>query len=176
AIHINDEDVKSSDPLTRAKIIAEAVKGENFDLILSGLQSDDYGYGQTGVLVAEMLGMPHATLVVETEINGDKIKVKRELEGGWFQNIELPLPAVLSIQSGLTDIPYATIKGIMMAKKKPVADVEADDLGVELEGGAFKLEKIYTPVKSKETAVLKGDADSVVPQIIDKLKNAAKVL
>lgn len=176
AIHIDDEEVTSSDPLTRAKIIAAAIKDENFDLILSGLQSDDLGFGQTGVLVAEILNMPHATLVVETEILDGKIKVKRELEGGWFQNVELPLPAVLSIQSGLTDIPYATIKGIMMAKKKPVAEVDADDLGVELEGGAFKLEKIYTPVKSKETTVLEGDADSIVPQLIDKLKNEAKVL
>ncbi|KAA3614617.1 MAG: electron transfer flavoprotein subunit beta/FixA family protein [Calditrichaeota bacterium] len=176
AIHIDDEEMSSTDPLTRAKVIAEAIKDENFDLILSGLQSDDFGYGQTGVLIAEILGMPHATLVVETEILEGKIKVKRELEGGWFQNAELPLPALLSIQSGLTDIPYATIKGIMMAKKKPVAEVDADDLGVDLDTGAFKLQKIYTPVKSKETVVLDGDADSIVSQLIDKLKNEAKVL
>lgn len=176
AIHINDEEISTDDPLTRAKVLAQALKGENFDLILTGLQSDDYGYGQTGVLIAELLGMPHATLVVETEVQDGKIKVKRELEGGWFQKVELPLPAVLSIQSGLTEIPYATIKGIMAAKKKTVDSVDADDLGVDLETGAFKLQKIYSPTKSKETTVLKGDVDTVVGQIIEKLKNDAKVL
>ena len=121
SIFISDPKFDSLDILSLAKIIASALKEENFDLILSGLQSDDQGNSQLGLLIAELLNMSHATLVMGTEIISDStIKVKRELESGWFQWTELTLPASISIQSGINTPRYATLKGIMMVKKKTV--------------------------------------------------------
>ncbi len=179
AIYINDSAVHSADPVVNAKILAAAVKPENFDLILSGLQSDDYGYGLTGVILAEMLGMSHATIVMETDVKDGSIKVKRELESGWFQYVEIPLPALLTIQSGLNQIRYATIKGIMAAKRKEIKEVTPTELGLaetDLTAAGIKMHKIYVPVKTKETAVLEGDAKDIVASLVDKLKNEAKVL
>lgn len=179
AVFINTEDYENPDPLTIARILSSTLKDEEFDLILSGLQSDDVGFGATGVLVAELLNFAHASLVMETDIQGDKIRVKRELEGGWFQNVELPLPAVLTIQSGLNEIRYATIKGIMAAKRKAIKEIDVDDL--ELESGSISdsriaLKKLYVPQKTKKTDVLEGNTDAIVSALMDKLKNEAKVL
>jgi electron transfer flavoprotein beta subunit len=179
AIHINSSGYTNPDPMAHAKILCAAIKEENFDLILSGLQSDDFGYGLTGVLVAEMLGLPHATLVMETGVQDGKIKVKRELESGWFQNIEFPLPAVLTIQSGLNQIRYATIKGIMAAKRKEIKELSFADLGLsdlDTQASGIDLHKIYVPQKTKETVVLEGDTKDIVATLIDKLKNEAKIL
>ncbi len=179
AIYINDDGVRSADPVINAKILAAALKPENFDLVLSGLQSDDLGHGQTGVIVAELLGMAHATIVMETDVKDGKIKVKRELESGWFQYVEIPLPAMLTIQSGLNQIRYATIKGIMAAKRKEIKEVTPADLGLdaaELQSPGVKLHKMYVPVKTKETVILEGDPKEIVSQLVEKLKNEAKVI
>jgi len=164
-----------TDPTVTARVLAAAVKPENPDLILTGLQSDDSGFGQTGVILAELLGMASATLVMEIQVSDGKIKVKRELESGWFQNIELPTPAVLGIQSGYAPIRYATIKGIMQAKKKPTTTVSVSDLGVDL-SSAVQFHKLYVPAKTKQTQILEGDPKSVAAQLADKLKNEAKVI
>ena len=119
-IHIEENDFIEKDPLIISKQLSSVLKSENFDLILSGLQSDDTGMGQTGVLIGEILGMSTATLVIETDLKEDSIKVKRELESGWFQWVELPLPASISIQSGLNTPRYPSLKGIMGAKRKEV--------------------------------------------------------
>ena len=119
-IHIEENDLIEKDPLIISKQLSSVLKSENFDLILSGLQSDDTGMGQTGVLIGEILGMSTATLVIETDLKEDSIKVKRELESGWFQWVELPLPASISIQSGLNTPRYPSLKGIMGAKRKEV--------------------------------------------------------
>src|SRR5208283_2998176 len=105
AIHIACDDLGARDALGVARLLAAAVKEESPDLVLTGLQSEDLGLGQTGVIVAELLGLPHATLILHVEVLDGagiqaQIKVKRELEEGWFQTIELPTPAVLTIQSG----------------------------------------------------------------------------
>ena len=120
-IHIADDKFFLLDPLGAAKSLAAALKKENFDLILTGLQSDDQGFGQTGVLLAELLGLPHATIIMQIEVQGQRLRLKRELEAGWFQWVELPLPAVLTIQSGINKVRYASLKGIMAAKKKEIA-------------------------------------------------------
>ena len=175
AIHIvHDQPIM--DPFLTAQLLAAAIKPESPDLILTGLQSDDGGFGQTGVVLAELLGLPHATLVMEINAENGKLKLKRELESGWFQYIELPMPAVLTIQSGLAQIRYATIKGIMEAKKKPLKEVPVSSLGVDLAAGHMKLHKMYVPVKSKKTQMLTGDAKSVAKQLAEKLKNEAKVI
>ncbi len=119
-IHVADDKFFLLDPLGSAKSLAAALRKESFDLILTGLQSDDQGSGQTGVLLAELLGLPHATIIMQIEVQDGRMKLKRELEAGWFQHVELPLPAVLTIQSGINKVRYASLKGIMAAKKKEI--------------------------------------------------------
>ena len=118
AIHIDSDDLGDRDALGVAQLLAAAIKTESADLVLTGLQSDDLGYGQTGVILAELLGLPHASLILHVEKNDGTVTVKRELEEGWFQNIDLPLPAVLTIQSGGNKLRYATLMGIKRAKTK----------------------------------------------------------
>src|SRR5271154_2810602 len=128
AIHI-EEDMSAFDPLAAARVLAAAIKAESPDLVLTGLQSDDLGYGQTGVILAELLGLPHATLIMQVEAQGAGIRVKRELEDGWFQHVEMPLPALLTIQSGISKLRYATLMGIKKAKTKETKRLSAADLG-----------------------------------------------
>jgi len=123
AIHIESDALATADAVTVADAIASAVRDEKFDLVLTGLQSDDQGFGQVGVVLAEKLGMPHATIIMEVQASTSGLRVKRELEGGWFQWISLPMPALLTIQSGINQLRYATLKGIMAAKKKEIRKV-----------------------------------------------------
>src|SRR5882757_3470771 len=125
AIHIEEENLASLDTLGAAKLLAAEATKESPDLILTGLQSDDLGYGQTGVVMAELLGLPHATIIMEVEKKDSSIRVKRELEDGWFQHVELPLPAVLAIQSGISKLRYATLMGIKKAKSKEIKRLTA---------------------------------------------------
>ena len=150
------------------------MKSENFDLILTGLQSDDTGMGQTGILIGEMLGFSTATLVIQTDLSQDKIKVKRELESGWFQWVELPLPASISIQSGLNTPRYPSLKGIMGAKKKEIKIVSTSSLTTGSKVQA--IDKIFVPATSKQTEVIEGDLDHVVGRILDIMKSEVKVI
>ena len=175
-IFINNPNQKFQDPLYRAKIIAKALENENFDIILSGLQSDDDGYSQIGVLIAELLNMSHASLVMGTEfINDDTVKVKRELENGWFQWSELKLPIALTIQSGLNQPRYASLKGIMGVKKKTIDTYESDSLA-EDETSKTELIKLFTPEKKKTTQFIDGASDEVVEKLVNILKNEIKVI
>jgi electron transfer flavoprotein beta subunit len=131
AIHVVCDDLNARDALGVARLLAEAIKPENPDLVLTGLQSEDLGLGQTGVILAELLGLPHATLILHVEKTDAGLKVKRELEEGWFQSIEMPLPAVLTMQSGGNKLRYATLMGIKRAKTKELRAVNAAELGVE---------------------------------------------
>ena len=130
AIHIEEDNLAALDTLGVAKLLAKAAATEQPDLILTGLQSDDLGYGQTGVVMAELLGLPHATIIMAVEKIDCGIRVKRELEDGWFQNVEMPLPAVLTIQSGINKLRYATLMGIKKAKTKEMKRLTAAELGV----------------------------------------------
>lgn len=180
ALHINNEKFTTLDPFINAKILAAAIKQEEYDMVFAGLQSDDYGSAQTGVILAEMLGIPHATIVMEVEKQNGGIKVKRELESGWFQWVQLPLPALLTIQSGINQIRYATIKGIMMAKKKEIKPLGLSELGLsESDVGesvtGLKFNKIYVPEKTKQAEIFEGEAKDVAKKLAEKLKNEAKV-
>ena len=174
AIHIvcNNADTMSS--LDLAKIITKKIKLENFDLILSGLQSNDFGFAQLGIIIAELLDYSHASLVMGTEIIDHKVKVKKELENGWFQWSELDLPSSLSIQSGINQPRYATLKGIMSVKNKPVDKIDFSELGVSLNTG-YSIDEITIPKKSKETQLIEGSVDEIVEQLKDVLKNKIKV-
>jgi electron transfer flavoprotein beta subunit len=179
-IHIADDKFFLLDPLGSAKSLAAALKKENFDLILTGLQSDDQGFGQTGVLLAELLGLPHATIIMQIEViqneaQGQRLKLKRELESGWFQWVELPLPAVLTIQSGINKVRYASLKGIMAAKKKEIAVISRESLGVAQEP-TERVERIYVPQKTKKTEFIEGSPKEAAAKLIEKLRHEARVL
>ena len=169
-IHIQTDGKTNIDPLNTAKNIASALDEENFDLVLSGLQSDDTGMGQTGVLVGELLNMSTATLAIETNIDKEKIKVKRELESGWFQWVTLESPASISIQSGINQPRYPSLKGIMGAKKKEIKVIPVSEHETKQQ-----VENIAVPQKSKETEIINTDVDSSVKRIVEILKSEVKV-
>ncbi len=175
AIHIEEEEMAGLDPLAAAKLLAAALKAEAPDLVLTGLQSDDLGYGQTGVILAELLGMPHATIIMEVEKTDGGIKVKRELENGWFQHVEMPLPALLTIQSGISKLRYATLMGIKKAKTKEVKRLTAADLGGAAKA-SLTIERLYVPERTKRTQIFEGDAKTAAAQLVEKLKFEARVL
>jgi len=171
AIHI-ETDESAADPLVLAKQMAAALEFEKPDVILTGLQSDDLGYGQTGVILAEVLGYVHATLVMSIETTGSGIRVKRELEDGWFQNVEMPLPAVLTIQSGAAKLRYATLMGIKKAKSKEIKAVPAAAGAAPL----VTLERVYFPPKSKKSQIFEGSPQETAAQLVEKLRFEARVL
>jgi electron transfer flavoprotein beta subunit len=175
AIHIDADNLHSLDALALGRLLAEAIKPESPDLILTGLQSDDLGLGQTGVILAELLGLPHASLILTVEKTDSGLNVKRELEGGWFQNIELPLPAVLTIQSGGNKLRYATLMGIKRAKTKEVRRVAAADLGAAAAPLAT-LESIALPQKQRSTQILPGTAKEAAAALVEKLKFEVRAL
>lgn len=177
AIHIEASEDSELDPLGGAGLLAAALRTETPDLVLTGLQSDDLGYGQTGVILAELLDLPHATIIMNVEKTDAGIRVKRELEGGWFQNIEIPLPALLTIQSGINKLRYATLMGIKKAKSKEVRRVTASELNVSRNDGAtVRMERVYLPGRTKQTQLFEGPPKEAAAKLVEKLKFEARVL
>jgi electron transfer flavoprotein beta subunit len=172
AIHIEADDLNERDTLGVAKLLAEAMKSESPDLILTGLQSDDLGLGQTGVVMAELLGIPHATIIMHVEKTNTGLRVKRELEDGWFQHVDMPLPALLTIQSGGNKLRYATLMGIKKAKTKETKTVAATPAAAK----AVSLERVYLPEKQKKTEMLTGAPAEIAAKLVEKLKFEVKVL
>src|SRR5262249_45099955 len=142
AIHVVGDNVVHLSPFAAASVLAEVIREESADLVMTGLRSDDYGYGQTGLILAELMGLPHATIVIEIDGTGEELRVKRELESGWYQWYAMPKPSLLPIQSGISQIRYATLKGIMAAKKKEIKEVTP---AAEVTGKPShqRIEKIY---------------------------------
>ncbi len=175
AIHVVGDNLQHLSPYAAANILAEAIREEGPDLVMTGLQSDDYGYAQTGVIMAEILGIPHATIVIEVDASGEQLRVKRELESGWYQWYSMTKPALLTIQSGISQIRYATLKGIMAAKKKEIKEVTpANDAAP---ASHQRIEKIYLPEKTKQTQFLgNGDAKAGAVALAEKLRNEARVI
>lgn len=171
AIHVQAANLPQADTLGVAQLLAAALKDESPDLVLTGLQSDDLGYGQTGVVLAELLGLPHSTIIMQVEVDDGSIRVKRELEDGWFQHIAMPLPAVLTIQSGLNKLRYATLMGIKKAKTK-----EVKVTGAEAAPASAAIRKIYAPQKTKQAQIFEGDAQEAAAKLAEKLKFEARVL
>jgi electron transfer flavoprotein beta subunit len=180
AIHIEafhgDATPGFTDSLALARVMAKALEAEKPDLILTGLQSDDLGYGQTGVILAEVMGLPHATIIMNVEPSGNGIKVKRELEDGWFQQVEMPLPALLTIQSGATRLRYATLMGIKKAKTKEVKRLSAAGLGAAPGAPNITLDRIYLPERAKHTQLFEGSPKEAAAKLVEKLKFEARVL
>ncbi len=175
ALHVEEDGISGLDTLGVSRLLARAIETEKPDLILTGLQSDDLGYGQTGVVVAELLGLPHGTIIMQVEAMEGRIKVKRELEDGWFQHVEMPLPAVLTIQSGINKLRYATLMGIKKAKTKEIKRLAPSEMGGATAAAAV-VEKIYAPQRGKQTQILEGDARTAAAKLVEKLKFEVRVL
>ncbi|MBI1353793.1 MAG: electron transfer flavoprotein subunit beta [Acidobacteria bacterium] len=175
AVLIEGEGLEQADPLRTARLLAAGIRRKPFDLVLTGLQSDDAGFGQTGVVLAELLDVPHAAIVVEIAAEGDRLTVKQELEAGWFQKVEMTAPALLTIQSGINKVRYATLMGIKKARTKPLERIPAAELGVSVEP-AQKIAKLYAPQKSKQTQMLTGSAKEQAEALVEKLRFEARVL
>jgi electron transfer flavoprotein beta subunit len=174
AIHVEADGLGAADAFTAAAALVEAMREEQFDLILTGLQSDDQGHAQFGPVLAEKLGMPHSTIIMEVQANPEarSMKVKRELEGGWFQYVTMPLPALLTIQSGINQLRYATLKGIMAAKKKEIRKVAAP-AGL---ASRLKVVALYAPQKSKQTVMIGGSPAEAAQELVRRLREEARVL
>src|SRR5574339_1162319 len=172
AIHVESDALATADAVSVAEALAGAIRDEQFDLVLTGLQSDDQGFGQVGVVLAEKLGMPHATIIMEVQVSDGGLRVKRELEGGWFQYVSMPLPALLTIQSGINQLRYATLKGIMAAKKKEIAKVAAP-AGVTTRQ---KVVALYAPQKNKQTVMIGGSPAEAARELVKRLREEARAL
>jgi len=175
AIHIEEEDL-GLDPLATARLLAAAIAIETPDLVLTGLQSDDLGQGQTGVILAELLGLPHAAIVMEVAVADGSIRVKRELEDGWFQHVEMPLPALLTVQSGIRKLRYATLMGIKKARTKPVRRVTAAELGGASAASGAVIDRVYLPARTRRAQLFDGSPREAAALLVDKLKFEARVL
>lgn len=179
AIHLQDAVFDSAtDAAAVALALAAALKDEKCDLILTGLQSDDYGFAQVGLILAEEMNLPSATIVMEVQPEGDTVRVKRELESGWFQWVRLPMPALLTIQSGINQLRYATLKGIMAAKKKEIREVKAADVGLTSDDlkASQTIERAYLPEKTKRTEFIEGKPADAAAKLVEKLRFDARVI
>ena len=180
ALHVEDDALGAADAFAAATALTAAMAEQKFDLILTGLQSDDQGHAQFGPVLAEKLSIPHSTIIMEVNVGpstgsgqgGQSLKVKRELEGGWFQYVTMPLPALLTIQSGINQLRYATLKGIMAAKKKEIAKVAAPAGGAARQ----KIVALYAPQKSKQTVMIGGSAADAAKELVKRLREEARVL
>lgn len=173
-IHIVEENLPGWDTLSLARLLTAAAAAEQPDLVLTGLQSDDLGFGQTGVIMAELLGVPHATIIMQVEVQDGRLTVKRELEGGWFQFVSMPLPALLTIQSGISKLRYATLMGIKKAKTKEIKSVTAADLGVMPQAPA--IERVFAPRRTKQTTMIEGSPAEQAARLVEKLKFEVRAL
>jgi electron transfer flavoprotein beta subunit len=177
AIHVEADALANADANAIAEALAAAIRDEQVDLVLTGLQSDDQGFGQVGVVLAEKLGMPHATIIMEVQVadggSAQKaLRVKRELEGGWFQWVSLPLPALLTIQSGINQLRYATLKGIMAAKKKEIRKVAPPASAQATQ----RISSLYFPEKGKKTQMLPGSPGDAAKELVKRLREEARAL
>ena len=171
-IHVDDAALGAADGSMVASALAHAMRDEAFDLVLTGLQSDDQGHAQTGVALAELLGIPHSTIIMDVEVSEGRVRVKRELEGGWFQWVSMPTPALITIQSGINQLRYATLKGIMAAKKKEIRSV-APPAGL---AAGLKIVGLALPSKSKQTAMIEGTPAAAAAELVRRLREEARVL
>jgi len=171
-IHVESDALSTADPAAVASLLADAVREEQCDLVLTGLQSDDGGAAQTGVILAERLSLPHATIIMQVEVKEGAVRVKRELEGGWFQWVSMPMPALLTIQSGINQLRYATLKGIMAAKKKEIRKVAPATVPRAL----VRVVALEVPRKTKKTDLIGGSPAEAARMLVHKLRDEARVI
>jgi electron transfer flavoprotein beta subunit len=174
AIHVKDPATEGSDALGIAKILAAVAKQENPDLIFAGLMSDDANFAAVPPMLAELAGMPHTTAAVKVERSNGRLRVDREIEGGAHEVVELQAPCLVAVQTGINQVRYASLKGIMAAKKKPLDVKTAADLGLAGKVGAaaakVKVTKVAPPPKGDRAEILSGTTDQVVAALLNKIK------
>jgi len=175
AIRLTDKAFEGSDAYAIAKILHKAIKDLPFDMILTGAQAGDDGYAQVGVVLAELLGIPHATMVKKIEFKEGFAKVNRELEGGLEEVVEVKLPAVLAIQTGINEPRYVSILGIRKAREKEIKVLGLRDLGLREEevgesGSWITVEKMFIPPIEKEAEILTGGLDEIATKIVETLR------
>lgn len=189
AVHLADDAFAGGDALATGRALAAAIRrdvengDEGFGLVLTGSQSDDLRYGATGSVVAGELGWPHAWLVmgVEVEDGGASAKVTREMESGKNEIFRLALPAVLEVQAGLNHPRYASLKGIMAAKRKPIDQTTAADLGLDASqvgaaGSRLEILSVAFPEAGGGAQMIEGDPATAARALVDKLQKEARVL
>jgi len=174
AVHVKDPEADASDPLGVAKILAAVAKADNPDLILMGLMADDGNSAAVPAMLAELLGFASTTSVMKVTRSNGTIRAERELEGGALEVVDLTGPSVLSVQTGINQVRYASLKGIMAAKKKPIDTKSVADLGLSGKVGPaaakVKIEKIYPPPKGKGAEIVTGSTDEIVSKLMGKIK------
>lgn len=177
AVLINTEDVEDLDQFSAAHILAEYLKDKEADLILAGNVAIDGGSGQVGPRVAELLGINYVTTITNLEINGDTVAIKRDVEGD-TEELETTLPLLVTAQQGLNEPRYPSLPGIMKAKKKPLEELELDDLDIDEDDVEAKTEtvEIYLPPKKEAGKVLQGDLQDQVKELVSLLRTEAKVI
>jgi electron transfer flavoprotein beta subunit len=171
AIHLCDDAFDGSDAATLAKVLARAIGDRTFDLILAGVQSADLGQAQTGVLLAQELGLPFATMAVEIQIDHDTATVLRELESDTTERIRLPLPAVITVQSGINQPRYVSIMGIRKVRKIAIDQTEAEDLGfdeeqVGAEASMLESAELSLPQTGAGAEMLEGSLDTLCTRAV----------
>lgn len=181
AVHLLDDAFSGGDALATARALAAAVSRESFDLVLTGSQSDDAGFGSTGSVLAGHLGWPHAWLVMGVEAEDGSLKVVREMESGMNEIIRISLPAVVEVQAGINHPRYASLKGIMKAKKKPLDLVTAADLGLDasqvgLAGSRLEVVSVAFPESGEGAQIFEGDPETAARSLVEKLQKEARVL
>jgi electron transfer flavoprotein beta subunit len=164
--------LNTSDPGSVALALAQAVRAESPDLVLTGLQSEDSGFAQVGVVLADKLGIPHATIVMQAECADGRIRAKRELEGGWFQWVSMPMPAVLTVQSGSNQLRYATLKGIMGAKKKTVRVLEVDPSVIP---SGQRIVAMRIPKATRAAQVFEGAPADCARDLVAALRDGSRI-
>ena len=163
------EATNNLEPLNIAKIISSVAKKESIDLMILGKQAIDDDMNATGQMIAALLGWPQATFASKVEISDKKAVVSREVDGG-IENIEVALPAVISTDLRLNEPRYASLPNIMKAKKKPINQIQVDELNLKIEQ-RLDILKVEEPTKRQSGTMLK-----TVEELVDKLKNEAKVI
>ncbi len=166
AIRLTDKAFEGSDGYVTAKILSQAIEKLKFDLILTGAQADDDGYAQVGVALAELLGIPHAALVTNVEVQDRFLRTHRELEGDLEEVVRIELPAALTIQSGINEPRYVSIMGIRRVAKREIKVWGIEELGLKEEevggfGSKIKVEEMFLPPSGGEAEILKGNPEEL---------------
>lgn len=178
AVLINtDDDLDEMDEFTVAKIISQYLSDKDVDLILAGNVAIDGGSGQVGPRVAEMLGINYVTTITKLEIDGTDVKIVRDVEGD-SEVIETALPLLVTAQQGLNEPRYPSLPGIMKAKRKPLEELELDDLDLDEDDVEAKTETVdvFLPPAKEAGRILEGEIEDKVKELVDLLKNEAKVI
>lgn len=174
-IRLTDEAFEGSDAATVARVLAQVIKDLKFDLIFTGAQAGDDGYGQVGPALAELLSLPHASLVTQIEILDGEARVHRELEGGMEEIDEIKFPAVLTIQTGINEPRYVSIMGVRKAARKELEVLDVGKVGLKREevgGGGSKtsIKRLFPPPATKEIEILSSEPQEAVTRLTQILK------